>query len=784
MSGHRTGDLADDLRATLRTRFDDAPAAPVGLERVHRRVVRRRRRRTAAAGSGVLAVAAVVATFVVPGTAPTGVDIADRPDGATSDPLDAARGPSHALVTTPAGGLVAVDLDSGTRTDLVAAAPSGSRSPDLRDLETSADATPDDFTAVAYDDGAGPLGFVTYVRRDGGPVATSFTPKEQLGRVHSNRGLRTISPDGRWLAYSTGGVTLAPIDPVTAEVDTDAQVDLDLPGAVGWVGDVTDVGDRSVLVHPVGDEQASATVLERTEDGFDPVDELVLGDLVAPGSTTDGRPFRRLQLGTSPGGAPGDVRFDLVVDERAVEVGQLVRPDHLRVAYAGPEGDAEVRFETAGSVGNPDLTVRGRTALVVDDAGPFPSTTDQARGVAWLVRAVPDPDGQEVRLEVSGPIVEGVVDGALLWPSSTAGVTAAPDPGAEGPGRRDLTDEPEAPSGGAPWASSEDAEPWSAPGDPDHAVLALTDGSVVVSALAGDDRVLTLEGPSGSGVDRLVVTPGSDLDDFLVAVVRIGSSANGSSVAVHRREGGGEVTSATTRHDELPGAWLDALDVAVSPDGAWLAYLGDGPGGAGTWLHVVRVGADGRFGTDTAQPLTAVPDLVELRDWYRHADGTERLELADVDGAVSEVTIGVDGDAVTATPPVPSRRTSDASSWTSDGAGGAYDVSIDPSTVLPGTSPDTVVAEVTYRPGSGLPVGQTIASPELAAGRLDVTARGGTAMIADGTGSVHLASLRLHGRLESEVGGHLEPVLGLRIDPFAVDVQRAALLGGLGSGDG
>jgi hypothetical protein len=409
--------LTHELREALRERFDDVTATPALYDRIQRRIARRRRVRTVA---GALATTAAVLVAIV--AAPrllTGDelriddrpgDLGDRPDAAS------ATDPTHGVFTTQGGGLVGVDLASGTRTELLPD-PDPGHAATVIDLTVAAGSSIDDFTAIAFDDGAGPIGLITYVRRDGGEVRTSFTPNDGRLPGHSNRGWRTISPDGRWLAYSAyldedrSGVGLVPIDATTGELDTDEQRFLPGVGApAGWTGPVTEPGDRSVMVHHSdGEGRFTATILERTADEFDVIETVHLD--VDHVDDPDGTGMRRLVFGSLLPGQLDDARFDVVIEHPEVESSELVPRDHAVVRYRGPDGRAAVRFELSERTGNPDLAVRARTALLTLDSGSASDDPD-TDGAAWLIRA--EVDGDEITLEPHGPLIRGVVSGALL----------------------------------------------------------------------------------------------------------------------------------------------------------------------------------------------------------------------------------------------------------------------------------------------------------------------------------------------------------------------------------
>lgn len=421
--------LTDELRATLHERFGDVAATPALYERIQRRIARRRRVHVVAALATTAAV--LVGLGVVPGLlAGDELRIDDRPQELTGRPDAApAAEPTHALFTTQGGGLIGIDLADGSRTDLV---PEPDHSATVRDMTVAAGSSIEDFTAIAFDDGAGPIGFVTYVRRDGGETLTSFTPND--GRLPGHpRGFHTISPDGRWLAYNGGtaedqGVGLVPIDDTTGQLETDEQQSIaGLAGPVGWTGPVSEPGDRSVMVHPPDLEgRFTATILERTTDGFDVI-ETVPVDL-GPIDDPDGSAMRRHAFGSLVPGEIDDTRFDMRIEHPEIEIGERSRPSHTTVRYEGPDGRAEVRFELSGRGGNPHLAVQARTALLTFDGPRLDLEWDTIEdGEAWLIRA--NVDGDAITLEPRGPLTQGVVSGALLGsPPADDESTTDPDP--------------------------------------------------------------------------------------------------------------------------------------------------------------------------------------------------------------------------------------------------------------------------------------------------------------------------------------------------------------------
>lgn len=416
--------LSDELRATLHERFDDVAATPALYERIQRRIAHRHRVRAVAALA--MSVAVVVAVVALPGLL-TGDElrIDQRPQELAGHPdATPATDPTHALFTTRGGGLVGVELADGTRTLLV---PEPDHSANVIDLTVAAGSSLEDFTAIAFDDGSGPIGFVTYVRRDGGETLTSFTPNDGRLPGHSNRGHRTISPDGRWLAYHGNvgedpGVGLASIDVTTGQIDTDGQQFIaGLAGPIGWTGPVSEPGDRSVMVHPPHAEDGfTATILERTRDGFDVIETVPvdLGPIEDPDRST----MRRHAFGSLLPGELEDTRFDVRLEHPEIEIGERARPSHAVLRYRGPDGQAQVRFEMVGRGGNTQFAAQARTALLISDG---PTLDDGRDGEAWVIRA--SVDGDEVTLEPRGPLTRGIVSGALLSTPSTGEGPPTPD---------------------------------------------------------------------------------------------------------------------------------------------------------------------------------------------------------------------------------------------------------------------------------------------------------------------------------------------------------------------
>lgn len=423
-----TAPMLELLRDELQARAGDVRATPALYERVQKRIVRQRRRRGAAV---TLAVAMLAAAVVVgPSLVRDGLSIADRPGSAADvDPALAVQ-PDTALFTTQEGALIAVDLHTGERTEL---SPPRGRASTVYDLSVANGSTVDDFVAVAYDDGAGPIGVVTWVRQDGGPVRTSFTDRREMPG-HSNRGFRTISPDGRWFAYHLvveeldeagemrTAVGFVPIDPQTGELRLDEQVrntSLEA-GPRGWFGEVATVGGRSLVVHSEGrDGGVDASVLERTADGFEVVGSTTveIPTRLQPRSQDSWHPYVAFSgISSDP---LTDGRFHLRRPETVVEAGEMLRPEELVVAYVGPHSAAELQFPTSISLGNLSVDAVGGALLVTSDHADLASDEVEldpsVDGVVWVVRLVADEDG-DLSLVVEGPVVRGVVSGALLDP--------------------------------------------------------------------------------------------------------------------------------------------------------------------------------------------------------------------------------------------------------------------------------------------------------------------------------------------------------------------------------
>jgi hypothetical protein len=324
------------------------------------------------------------------------------------DPAEAGDEPTDALLVLPDGTLVSHELDSGDQRPLAPAPHPGA---DVIDLHVGAQGTIDDFTAIAYDDGTGPLGFLTYARRDGGEVVVTFTPTSLLPGRHSNRGYRTVSPDGRWLAYVAGvgadrlATFLVPLDPDDAAPQPEQAIRLARAvSPLDWTGD-TSPGGHSRITGAIrgGFEQV---VLERTDDGFAVVDETVLHD---------DDPFeanRQVASTSQRPGAADDPRFDLRV-HRHQQVGNRFGNDVVELRYHAAEGEEHVlEFAVAPGSGNWRLAAHGRTALATVDHVLDPPDAEAGRG--FLVR-VSEVDGD---VTFSEPVVlpGGPTDAALLAP--------------------------------------------------------------------------------------------------------------------------------------------------------------------------------------------------------------------------------------------------------------------------------------------------------------------------------------------------------------------------------
>ncbi|MFA9444891.1 hypothetical protein [Egicoccus sp. AB-alg6-2] len=319
------------------------------------------------------------------------------------------REPTHALLVLEDGSLVAEELASGDREQL---APAPHANAVVIDFAVGADGTIDDFTAMAYDDGAGPLGFLTYARRDGGPVRVNFVPTEVLpGRI-SNRGSRTISPDGRWLAYDAAigdGQPATVLVSIAAEdgrlVVDDAHVLDHAVGPIDWRGATSDSGDVSRLTGRVRDGYAQL-VLERGDDGF-AVDEMV------PVLADDPGGGRLLATTGLRAGASDDPWFELSVRRGPLVVGEPSPPDVATLRYHGASGrSVTTEFELGSGAGNPMLRAQGHHALVTVDHVIEPETPELRRGRAFVVRVVDGPGGGRFAAPVR--LDGGPVGGALL----------------------------------------------------------------------------------------------------------------------------------------------------------------------------------------------------------------------------------------------------------------------------------------------------------------------------------------------------------------------------------
>lgn len=390
------------------------PVDPVALRTASRRRARRRTMLSVAGAAVVLVAGVAVWQPFVP--VPVIEAITDTPDDAQPRVPLAAGDPEHALLVLGDGTLVVDELATGQRTELAEPLHDGTS---MLDLTVSVGSTVEDFTAVAYDDGIGPLGFVTYARRNGGPVEVTFTGRELWPGNISNRGFRTIAPDGRWLAYS--GVAgpdddalttyLVPLDADTAEPQLERTVVLDEAiSPVEWIGPVTDPGDTSRLTGR-RDGELVQLLLERIADGF-----TVTG--VTPplsAASPDDLPSTQIAFASQLPGTEHDPRFELTAQRAEVEVGEPSGLDRAIVTYTGlNDRRTEIEVPIGYRVGNLDFTARGATALLITDQVRDDPTQRQATTGRALVLQLQTSDTGQVTFTDPIQLTDGPTTGALL----------------------------------------------------------------------------------------------------------------------------------------------------------------------------------------------------------------------------------------------------------------------------------------------------------------------------------------------------------------------------------
>lgn len=392
------------------------PVDPAALRAAGRR--RARRRTVLSVAATTVALVAGVLIWQPPAPVPTIDAIIGTPDdgGVAQVPL-AAGDPEHALLVLGDGTLVVDELATGQRTELAEPLHAGSA---VLDLAVSVGSTVEDFTAVAYDDGTGPTGFVTYARRNGGPVEVTFTGRELWPGNISNRGFRTIAPDGRWLAYS--GVAgqgndalttyLVPLDADTAKPQLERTVVLDEAiGPLEWTGPVTGPGDASRITGR-RDGELVQLQLERIDGGFTVTG--ITPPLSAAG-IDDRSSSPQIAFASQLPGSEQDPRFVLTDQRAEVEIGEPASLDRAIVAYTGlNDHRAEVEVPLGYNIGNLDFSARGATALLITDRVlDDPTQREATTGRAFLLRLKASDTGQ-VTFDDPVQLADGPTTGALL----------------------------------------------------------------------------------------------------------------------------------------------------------------------------------------------------------------------------------------------------------------------------------------------------------------------------------------------------------------------------------
>lgn len=150
------------------------------------------------------------------------------------------------------------------------------------------------------------------------------------------------------------------------------------------------------------------------------------------------------------------------------------------------------------------------------------------------------------------------------------------------------------------------------PGDPQHALLVLDDGTLVADDLTTGERT-ELHPPvnRNMNVHSFTVSVGATIEDF-VAVGYDDGASDDLGVVTYVRRDGGEVVSSLTRGRELPGGPNNRAPYAVSPDGGWLAYLGGS--GEEPVTHVVPIDPrTAALDVDQVHTLDGGPTFVQ--DW-------------------------------------------------------------------------------------------------------------------------------------------------------------------------
>ncbi|WP_052666062.1 hypothetical protein [Nitriliruptor alkaliphilus] len=150
------------------------------------------------------------------------------------------------------------------------------------------------------------------------------------------------------------------------------------------------------------------------------------------------------------------------------------------------------------------------------------------------------------------------------------------------------------------------------PGDPDHALLVLDDGTLVADDLATGERT-ELHPPVNRNmtVHSFTVSVGSTIDDF-VAVGYDDGASDDLGLVVYVRRDGGDVVAALTPNRDIPGFASNRSAYVVSPDGRHIAYLGRSGEEAVTYVVPIDL-RTAALAVDRAGVIDGGPTFVQ--DW-------------------------------------------------------------------------------------------------------------------------------------------------------------------------